>query len=159
MKTFRFETETFLPQQRAQVFNFFADPANLDRLTPPWLHFKILTPPTVQIRRGTLLDYRLRLHGIPMRWQSEIRVWNPSALFIDCQTKGPYSLWIHRHRFLQKNGGTLVRDEIDYAVPGGKLVQRLLVAPDIERIFQFRHKILQDIFARQSRGNDELAAS
>ena len=159
MKTFRLETEIFLPQQREQVFKFFADPANLDRLTPAWLHFKIITPPDIEIRRGTLLDYRLRLHGIPIRWQSEIDLWNPPTLFVDRQTKGPYSLWIHRHRFLEKNGGTLVRDEVDYAVAGGKLVQRLFVAPDIERIFQFRHKVLQDIFARQVFDNDEPAAS
>ncbi len=158
MKTFRFKTEIFLPQPREQVFKFFADPANLDRLTPDWLHFKILTPPSIQIRTGTLLDYRLRLHGIPMHWQSEIQVWNPPSLFIDRQTKGPYSLWIHQHSFLENNRGTLVRDEVEYAVLGGKLVQKLLVAPDLDRIFDFRHRVLQDIFVRKEIPDDSCAA-
>jgi ligand-binding SRPBCC domain-containing protein len=142
--------EIFLPQPRAQVFKFFADPANLDRLTPGWLDFKIVTPPDAEIHQGMRLDYRLRLHGLPLRWQSEIEVWNPPSLFVDRQTKGPYSLWIHQHSFREKDGGTFARDQVEYAVLGGKLVQRLLVAPDLERIFRYRHHILRAIFALQN---------
>jgi hypothetical protein len=89
MKTYRYETLLWLPQARARVFQFFADPRNLERLTPDWLHFEILTAPEIEMREGTLLDYRLRLRGIPLRWQSEIQVWQPPHRFIDRQTKVP----------------------------------------------------------------------
>jgi len=89
MKTHRFETQIWLSYRREEVFEFFADPCNLERLTPPWLHFEIITSPDIVIEQGTLLDYRLRLRGIPLRWQSEISVWEPPQRFIDRQTKGP----------------------------------------------------------------------
>lgn len=148
MKTYRFETELWLPEPRAQVFDFFADPRNLERLTPSWLHFEILTPPDIAIRQGSLIDYRLRMRGIPIRWQSVIDLWEPPHRFVDRQTKGPYSLWVHEHTFSERDGGTVVGDKVEYAVPGGGLVQRFLVAPDLERIFQYRHRMLEQIFPR-----------
>jgi ligand-binding SRPBCC domain-containing protein len=150
MKTFQFNSKIWLPVPRDRVFEFFANPGNLERLTPPWLHFEIVTPPDTAIRQGTLLDYRLRLRGLPLRWQSEISRWDPPHLFVDRQTKGPYSLWVHEHSFADHDGGTLVSDRVNYAVPGGRLVQKFLVAPDIERIFQFRHRVLEEIFAAQT---------
>lgn len=146
MKTFYLRTEIWLPRNRDEIFRFFADPQNLDRLTPTWLNFKILSPATSAMRVGTMLDYRLRIRGVPVRWQSEISVWQPPDRFVDRQTKGPYSLWVHEHTFAAHNGGTLVGDNVKYAVPGGRLVQKLLVAPDIEKIFNYRHKILQELF-------------
>jgi ligand-binding SRPBCC domain-containing protein len=146
MKTFRLNTQLWLPQPREKVFGFFCNPQNLDRLTPPWLNFEVLTAPTAFITRGTLLDYRLRLRRIPIRWQSEITAWEPPSRFVDRQVKGPYSLWIHEHLFEESEGGTLVKDNVQYAVPGGKLVQRLLVAPDLERIFTYRHRVLEELF-------------
>ena len=146
MKTYRFDTEIWLPHRPEEVFKFFADPINLNRLTPAWLHFEILTP-SAAIRRGTLLDYRLRLRGIPLRWQSEIEVWEPPCRFIDRQTRGPYSLWVHEHTFVEKNGGTVVGDRVDYAVPGGWLVQRFLVAPDLLQIFHYRQSVLRSVFS------------
>ena len=146
MKTHRFETQIWLPHGREEVFNFFADPINLNRLTPAWLHFEILSPPA-SIRQGSFLDYRLRLRGIPLSWQSEIEVWQPPHRFIDRQTRGPYSLWVHEHTFVEKNGGTVVGDRVDYAVPGGSLVQKFLVAPDLVRIFHYRQSMLQKIFS------------
>ncbi len=146
MKTFWLRTELWLPQSRDEIFQFFADPQNLDTLTPAWLQFKILSPADTAMGKGTLLDYRLRLHGVPIRWQSEISVWEPPRRFVDRQIKGPYSLWVHEHTFAIRNGGTLVGDNVEYAVPGGTLVQRLLVAPDIARIFDYRHKILEARF-------------
>lgn len=146
MKTYCLETEHWVPQERDQVFKFFADPRNLQRLTPSWLHFKLLTEPHTELRRGTLLDYRLRLHGFPLRWQSEIKLWDPPACFVDRQTRGPYSFWEHAHTFVQKNQGTFVADRVEYAVPGGRPVQRFLVGPDLERIFQFRHQVLKQVF-------------
>jgi ligand-binding SRPBCC domain-containing protein len=145
MKTHRFETQIWLPHRREQVFKFFADPINLNHLTPAWLHFEILTPPA-EIRQGTLLDYRLRLRGIPLRWQSEIEIWEPPSRFVDRQTRGPYSLWVHEHTFVEENGGTVVGDRVDYAVRGGSLVQKFFVAPDLRQIFQYRQSVLQEIF-------------
>jgi ligand-binding SRPBCC domain-containing protein len=152
MKTYRFESQLWLPQApRDQIFKFFADPRNLQRLTPEWLRFEILTPTAIEIRQGTLLDYRLRLRGIPLRWQSEIQVWQPPHRFIDRQTRGPYSLWVHEHTFTEKDNGTLVGDKVEYAVPGGRLVQKFFVAPDLERIFQYRHRVLEEIFQSADR--------
>jgi ligand-binding SRPBCC domain-containing protein len=146
VKTFWLRTELWLPRGRDEIFQFFADPRNLDRLTPSWLQFRILSPTGIAMSKGTLLDYRLRIHGVPIRWQSEISSWNPPDRFVDRQTKGPYSLWLHEHTFAAHNGGTLVGDNVEYAVPGGAIVQKLLVAPDIARIFSYRHRVLQELF-------------
>jgi len=146
MKTHWLRKTIWLPQPPAEVFIFFSNPGNLDRLTPAWLNFKILTPATSKIKQGTLLDYRLRIRGIPVRWQSEIAVWEPPRRFVDRQTKGPYSMWTHEHTFEGRDNGTLVGDNVEYAVPGGAIVQKFLVAPDIERIFDYRHKILDELF-------------
>jgi ligand-binding SRPBCC domain-containing protein len=150
MRTYRFETELWLPQSRAEVFTFFADPKNLERITPGWLHFQILTPPDVKVGPGVILDYRLRLRAIPMRWQSEIAVWDPPYRFVDRQIRGPYSLWVHEHRFTDDNGGTAVRDDVEYAVPGGPLVQKFLVAPDLAKIFAYRQAALRKLFAHDN---------
>jgi hypothetical protein len=98
------------------------------------------------ITQGTLLDYRLRLHGIPLLWQSEISIWDPPRRFVDRQTKGPYSLWVHEHVFAEQASGTLVGDKVEYAVFGGRLAQKFFVAPDLERIFQYRHRVLEELF-------------
>ena len=146
MKTFWLRTELWLPQSREDIFQFFADPQNLDRLTPAWLRFKILSPAGIAMRQGTILDYRLRIRGVPVRWQSEISVWDPPNRFVDRQIKGPYSLWVHEHSFAAHHGGTWVGDKVEYAVPGGAIVERFLVAPDIGRIFDFRRKSLEELF-------------
>ncbi|MGH7871555.1 MAG: SRPBCC family protein [Candidatus Binatia bacterium] len=147
MKTYRLQTELWLPHARDQVFDFFADPRNLEQLTPNWLHFEIVNRPDIAIRQGTRLDYRLRMRGIPLRWQSEIAAWEPPHRFVDRQTNGPYSLWVHEHTFSECDSGTMVGDNVEYAVPGGALVQRFLVAPDLERIFRYRHRMLEEIFS------------
>jgi ligand-binding SRPBCC domain-containing protein len=146
-KTFWLKKQIWLAQPREKVFGFFADPQNLSRLTPAWLNFAMARAAPPVVKPGTLLDYRLRLRGIPIRWRSEITAWDPPNRFVDRQIKGPYSLWIHEHLFEEKQGGTLVRDNVQYAVPGGKLVQKLLVAPDLERIFNYRHQVLKELFA------------
>ena len=151
MKIFNLKSEIWLPQPRPEVFAFFACPQNLQRLTPPWLQFEILMPADTPMQRGTVLDYRLRLHGIPLQWRSEIAAWEPPTRFIDRQVKGPYSQWIHEHSFADRDGGTLVGDAVEYAVPGGSLVQKLFVAPDLRRIFQYRHDVLCDLFNPERR--------
>ena len=142
--------EQWLPRTIEEVFPFFADAGNLERITPPWLHFQIIDPPG-NLGKGTRIDYRLRIHGFPVRWQSEITAWEPPYRFIDEQTQGPYRLWVHEHTFESKDGGTMIRDHVRYAVPGGTLIQKFLVAPDLERVFSYRLERLREIWpARKS---------
>jgi ligand-binding SRPBCC domain-containing protein len=110
----RLETELWLPQPRSKVFPFFADAHNLEILTPPWLHFEVVSPGPLEMKVGLRIDYRLKIHGIPVRWQSEISSWDPPYHFVDEQRRGPYNLWHHEHRFEEKDGGTLCRDVIQY---------------------------------------------
>ncbi|MEO8275515.1 MAG: SRPBCC family protein [Thermoanaerobaculia bacterium] len=146
MRIFEKKTEIRLPRDRDEVFAFFADAANLERLTPPWLGFEILSPQPLAMHVGTLIDYRLRIHFIPVRWRSEITVWEPPFRFVDEQRRGPYRLWHHTHTFEECDGGTLVGDHVRYAVPGGALVHRLLVEKDVRTIFDYREKTLRELF-------------
>ena len=143
-----FEAELWLPCHRNEVFPFFADPHNLEAITPPWLHFEILTPGTIVMQPGTLIDYRIRLHGLPLSWRTEIEVWKPPFRFVDNQLRGPYRRWHHTHTFEERDGGTLCRDEVRYAVFGGALVNRFLVRPDVERIFAYRQQQLRQRFGQ-----------
>lgn len=148
---FRLTAELQVPQTRQQVFEFFGDAFNLEAITPPWLHFAVLTPPPIEMRAGTLIDYRLRLHGIPIRWQTKITCWEPPLRFVDEQLRGPYRSWRHLHIFEEVDGGCVVRDQVDYAVPGGRwggqLLQLLIVRRNVEHIFQYRRNVLQRRFA------------
>ncbi len=152
MKVFSFESEQRVARPLEEVFAFFTEPKNLEEITPPWLRFKILTPGDLEMRSGMKIDYRLRLHGIPLKWQSKITVWDPPFRFVDEQVRGPYRLWRHEHTFLEKEDGTLVGDRVDYAVLGGRLVQRFLVVRDVERIFEYRRQKLAEIFAPPATG-------
>ena len=144
----RFECEQWVPAPRDEVFRFFSDAANLEQITPPWLHFEVSTPRPVHVRQGTLIDYRLRLHGVPIRWQSEISVWDPPYRFVDEQRRGPYRRWVHTHSFIDEAGGTTVRDAVDYDVPFA-IIARWFVARDIRRIFAFRLRALESIARRE----------
>ncbi len=146
MRTHRFEGELWLPVVREKVFPFFADARNLEQLTPPWLHFTILTQGEIPMRPGALIDYQLRVHGWPIRWQTEITAWNPPHGFTDEQRRGPYRLWRHTHSFLEKDGGTLCQDQVEYAVPGGALINSLFVKRDVARIFRYRAEALKTHF-------------
>ena len=146
MRIFELETEIWLPRPRAEVFPFFADAANLERITPPWLHFEIASGGPVEMGVGATLDYRLRVHGLPIRWRSEITAWEPPFRFVDEQRRGPYRLWHHTHTFTERDGGTAVHDRVRYAVLGGVLVQKLLVERDVRTIFGYREKVLRELF-------------
>lgn len=139
-------SNVWLPRPVEEVFPFFADARNLEELTPPFLRFQVLTPPPIPMAAGTRIDYRLRLHGIPIRWQSEITAWEPMRMFVDEQRRGPYRAWIHTHRFTAKEGGTLVEDEVRYDVLGGALVNALFVRNDVARIFAYREARLRARF-------------
>ncbi len=146
MKPELFESECWLPRPIDEVFRFFSDVRNLQAITPDWLDFRIVTPGPVEIRPGVLIDYRLKIHGISIGWQSEISVWEPPHRFVDEQRRGPYRLWVHEHRFAPERNGTLVNDRVKYAVPGGWIVDRLFVRRDVRRIFEFRQQKLTDLF-------------
>lgn len=136
-------------------FAFFSDPANLARITPPELRFLILTPGPIEMRAVARIDYRIRLRGIPMRWTSLIEVWEPNARFVDVQARGPYRLWRHEHTFQPLDGGTLVGDRVEYGLPFfplGELVHPLVVRPDLDRIFSFRHAAVRRLLERSTGG-------
>jgi len=143
---FRLVATLCLPRTREELFPFFADAYNLEQITPPWLHFHVITPRPIKIHAGTLIDYKIRLQGIPMKWQTEITEWNPPFSFVDYQKRGPYKLWHHRHTFEEDAQGTLVRDEVDYAVVGGRIVNSLFVQSRVKKIFHFRQARLQQLF-------------
>lgn len=128
------------------VFAFFADAHNLDALTPRSLRFEIVTPTPIEMRVGTTIDYKLRLRGIPMRWRSEITVWDPPNRFVDEQRRGPYRWWVHEHWFDERDGQTIVGDRVHYGVPGGAIVHWLFVERDVRSIFAFRARKLKALF-------------
>ena len=146
MRIFELSTELWLPRPREEIFPFFADARNLEKITPGWLKFEVLTPPPIVMRPGALIDYRIRLRGLPMGWRTEFSVWEPPFRFIDQQLRGPYRQWIHEHRFEPSDGGTRCLDHVRYAVLGGALVNRFFVRNDVERIFAHRQKVLLDLF-------------
>jgi ligand-binding SRPBCC domain-containing protein len=125
-----------------EVFAFFCDPGNLARITPARLRFRIVERPDGPLFEGAEIEYRIRVRGIPVSWRSRITAWEPPHRFVDEQIRGPYRTWIHEHLFERDGDGTLVRDRVRYGVPGGSLIDRLLVRPDLERIFDFRRERL-----------------
>lgn len=130
-----------LPGPPGAVFPFFSDALKLERITPPWLHFEVLTPGPPRLREGSLVEYRLRLHGVPVRWLTRIETWDPPRRFIDTQVRGPYRLWHHTHSFEPDGDGTLMRDTVRYALPLGPLgalAHAAFVRRDLARIFDFR---------------------
>jgi ligand-binding SRPBCC domain-containing protein len=131
---------TFLPQSIERIFDFFSRAENLEEITPPLLRFRILTPPPIVMREGALIEYSLRMRGIPMRWLTRIDEWNPPHHFVDSQLRGPYRLWRHTHRFVAVEGGTEMTDNVDYALPFGPLgeIVHPLVARDLRFIFDHR---------------------
>ena len=139
------ETALWLPRPPGEVFPFFADASNLEAITPPLLRFEILTPGPIAMRPGCLIDYRLRLRGCPLRWRTEITAWEPPHGFVDEQRRGPYRAWVHEHRFEDRDGGTRVTDGVRYRVPGGALVDRLLVRRDLRRIFEYRARRIAEL--------------
>ena len=113
------------------------------------MHFHVLTPRPIEMRPGTLIDYRLRVRGLPLRWRSEITTWDPPHRFVDAQRRGPYRLWHHTHTFVSRDGGTLCRDTVKYSVPFDFVAHRFFVRPDIESIFNFRQRKLRELFAEK----------
>lgn len=152
MSVHRLERRQYLDHPLEEVFGFFAAARNLERITPPWLRFEVLTPEPVEMVVGSVIDYRLHLHGVPLGWTSQIEVWEPGRQFVDRALRGPFSLWHHRHRFAASGEGTIVTDEVHYAPPFGvlgELSHPLLVARDLRGIFDHRQASVARILAAE----------
>jgi ligand-binding SRPBCC domain-containing protein len=146
----RLVREQLLARPRPEVFPFFADASNLARITPDFLHFTILTPMPLEVEAGAVIDYRLRFFGIPFRWRTVIETFEPPERFTDVQVRGPYRRWHHLHEFEERDGGTLMRDTVDYELPLGPLgsvAHALIVRRSVERIFDYRREVLAREFA------------
>ncbi len=138
---YRLERVQRIPQPLETVFSFFADAGNLERITPPFLHFRTLTPLPVTMQVGARIEYHLRLIGVPLRWTTRIEDYAPPYRFVDSQLSGPYKQWVHLHEFSASVDCTLMRDVVDYEIPYGiigTLAQKLFVARMLERIFDYR---------------------
>jgi ligand-binding SRPBCC domain-containing protein len=145
MRIFELARSQFVPRSREDIFAFFSNAENLEAVTPPWLRFRILSPRPIHMNKGRRIDYALRIHGVTIGWTSEITAWEPPLRFVDEQVRGPYRIWVHEHRFEAVPDGTRVIDRVRYAVPGGRLVNGLLVGPDLDRVFGFRREQLERI--------------
>jgi ligand-binding SRPBCC domain-containing protein len=137
--------ETMVAAPLAETFAFFADAANLERLTPPWLNFQIRTPLPLTMAEGVEIDYLIVLHGLPIPWRSRIDVWEPGVRFVDRQVLGPYRWWHHEHRFEPAGRGTRVVDHVEF-VPRLRWITGALVQRDVKRIFAFRQEELRRLF-------------
>jgi ligand-binding SRPBCC domain-containing protein len=151
MKLSVLEREQLVPRPRDEVFRFFSDAANLERITPPFLRFRVTTPPPIDVREGALIDYRLSLFGVPFSWRTRIELFVPNDRFVDTQLRGPYRVWRHLHEFHDAEGGASTRmlDRVEYAVPLGPLgdaARALFVRRTLDRIFDYRASTIAQIF-------------
>jgi ligand-binding SRPBCC domain-containing protein len=142
------ESEQWIDRPLDEVFAFFSDASNLERITPNELKFSILSPQPIDMKVGALIDYRLRLAGVPFTWRTEITAWNPPHSFEDTQLKGPYAQWIHTHTFREEDGRTLITDRVRWKLPLSPLGD--LVYPVVNwqlgRIFAHRRRVIADVF-------------
>ena len=139
----------FIPKPIDEVFSFFSKPENLEQITPKYLHFKIQTPSPIKMEVGSIIDYTIKLRGIPMKWRSIISSYNPPYQFIDEQISGPYSVWHHTHIFKEKDNGTEIEDYVKYKIPLGflgRITDYLFVKKDLDNIFEYRKEVINNIF-------------
>jgi ligand-binding SRPBCC domain-containing protein len=149
MHTYILERQQIVPRARAESFAFFCDAFNLERITPPFLKFRVVTPAPIQMAEGTLIDYELNLYGVPLRWRTLIERWQPNEKFVDTQLSGPYDLWHHTHTFEEIGPNrTLMRDRVLYRIPFGifgRLAHSLFVKRSLAMIFDYRAKATAEL--------------
>jgi len=145
-KDFTVYAEQWLPWSPEELFPFYGDAYNLEVLTPDFLQFKVQTPRPIEMKPGAIIDYRLKVHGIPLKWRTRIDQWEPASHFVDEQIKGPYVKWYHQHRFEAHAGGTRVIDQVNFRPRGGPIIYHLFVKRDVENIFHFRQQKLFTMF-------------
>jgi ligand-binding SRPBCC domain-containing protein len=148
------ERSQLVPRPRAEVFAFFADAQNLERLTPGFLRFQVLTPAPIAMRAGTLIDYRLSLFGVGFGWRTLIEAFEPGERFVDLQLRGPYRRWHHTHTFADAPGGTLIGDRVEYALPLGplgELARALWVGRQLDAIFEHRRRVIEAMWGAPPR--------
>ncbi len=153
MKLYILEKEQFVKIPRDKIFDFFARPENLAKITPKKLGFEILTPPPISMRPGTLIDYTIKVAGIRQRWTTLITEYEPPVRFIDVQLRGPYAFWHHEHTFEKRDDGTLIKDKVIYSLPFGILgsvAHALFVKGQLNRIFNYRSKIIAEEFGGET---------
>jgi ligand-binding SRPBCC domain-containing protein len=151
MRTYVLEREQMVRAPLGEVFDFFSAARNLEALTPRWLRFEVLTPEPIPMHSGTVIEYRLRLRGVPLRWVSLIEEWEPGSRFVDRQLRGPYRLWHHTHEFAEHPDGTVVRDRVRYQIPLGPLgalAHAAFVRRDLDRVFAFRNAAVRRLIER-----------
>jgi len=141
--------ETSVNKPIEEVFNFFAKAENLNIITPPELNFKIVTPLPIEMKKGTFIDYKIKLNGVSFKWKTEITEWVPPIRFVDTQLKGPYRVWIHEHIFESHGSFTIVKDIVSYQPPGWifePMIHKLAVKKKLEHIFDYRMEKIKSIF-------------
>lgn len=154
MAEYTFSDSLTIDLPRDEVFEFFSNAENLERITPPELGFHIITELPIDIKQGTLIDYNLKLHGFPIKWRTEITEWDPPHMFVDTQLSGPYKQWIHTHRFTEPEPGrTLMEDEVRYRLPLEPLgdIANFIIEGQIKNIFAFRQKVVADILLKEKK--------
>lgn len=149
---YRLVSEMFIPAPLEEVFAFFSRAENLESITPPLLHFQFLAPPPQTMQAGRIIKYHLRIHGVPIRWVTEISAWEPPYRFADRQLRGPYRTWNHEHRFEARGEGTQMTDIVHYELPlgfMGRLAHVLFVEQDVRNIFRYRKDQIGVIFGQK----------
>lgn len=153
--------QTWLPYPPDEIWPFFCDPKNLERITPPWLNFQVVDS-SGPLGADTTIDYKLRFRGIPMRWRTLLLEWEPGKRFVDTSLKGAFKVWHHEHRFEPVDGGTLMTDTVHYCVPLGRLGRFFsgwMVDRDVRGIFAYREKVITEIFPSNDQTGTETERS
>lgn len=144
---YRLTASVTLSRPRREVFAFFSNAHNLEMITPGFLNFRILTPAPIEMREGAKIDYRIRLHGIPIKWHTNISAWQPNERFVDEQIRGPYRHWHHEHLFEDAGHQTIMTDVVNYGVWLGAIFQPLVVKRDLLRVFEYRQNRILTLFS------------
>ena len=148
-----YECVTTIRAPLREVFDFFSRPQNLARITPPSLQFRITGAPERTLREGDRISYTIRIAGVPMKWRTHIISWDPPHSFIDDQERGPYKVWLHRHRFIETAEGVRMEDRVEYELPlgfVGRTFGAWFVKREVKRIFDYRAQSIAEAFSRDS---------